>query len=123
MIPGFGGTQRLPRRVGPAMAIDLVTTGRKIDAQEALRIGLVNRVMPQAELENYVEELTKQLKGNGPQSVRGAKQAVHDGMDQDLDSALALKPACSPSALPVTNRKRAWRPLSRSVSQTFNIRC
>ncbi|WP_447555631.1 enoyl-CoA hydratase-related protein [Vreelandella sp. EE22] len=91
VIPGFGGTQRLPRRVGPAMAIDLVTTGRKIDAQEALRIGLVNRVMPQAELERYEEELIRQLKGNGRHAVRGAKQAVHDGMDQDLDSALALE--------------------------------
>ncbi|WP_111412656.1 enoyl-CoA hydratase-related protein [Billgrantia lactosivorans] len=93
VIPGFGGTQRLPRRVGPAMAIDLVTTGRKIDAQEALRIGLVNRVMPQAELEAYAEELIKQLSGNGPRAVRAAKQAVHDGMDQDLDSALALETA------------------------------
>jgi enoyl-CoA hydratase len=93
VIPGFGGTQRLPRRVGPAMALDLCTTGRKIDANEALRIGLVNRVMPQAELEGYVEELTKQLGGNGPQSVRAAKQAIHDGMDQDLDSALALETA------------------------------
>lgn len=93
VIPGFGGTQRLPRRVGPAMAIDLCTTGRKIDAQEALRIGLVNRVMPQAELEDYVEELSQQLGGNGPQSVRAAKQAIHDGMDQDLDSALALENA------------------------------
>ncbi|MDR5867513.1 enoyl-CoA hydratase-related protein [Halomonas koreensis] len=91
VIPGFGGTQRLPRRVGPAMALDLVTTGRKIDANEALRIGLVNRVMPQAELEDYVAELTQQLGGNGPRSVRAAKQAVHDGMDQDLDSALALE--------------------------------
>jgi enoyl-CoA hydratase len=91
VIPGFGGTQRLPRRVGPAMALDLVTTGRKIDAAEALRIGLVNRVMPQAELESYAEELTRQLAGNGPRAVRGAKQAVHDGMDQDLDSALALE--------------------------------
>lgn len=91
VIPGFGGTQRLPRRVGPAMAIDLVTTGRKIDAREALRIGLVNRVMPQAELGAYVEELTKQLGGNGPRAVRGAKQAVHEGLDQDLDSALALE--------------------------------
>jgi enoyl-CoA hydratase len=91
VIPGFGGTQRLPRRVGPAMAIDLVTTGRKIDAAEALRIGLVNRVMPQTELEAYAEELTKQLSGNGPGAVRGAKQAVHDGLDQDLDSALALE--------------------------------
>lgn len=93
VIPGFGGTQRLPRRVGPAMAIDLCTTGRKIDANEALRIGLVNRVMPQAELEGYVEELAKQLGGNGPKSVRAAKQAIHDGMDQDLDSALALETA------------------------------
>ncbi|WP_027961525.1 enoyl-CoA hydratase-related protein [Halomonas halodenitrificans] len=93
VIPGFGGTQRLPRRVGPAMAIDLCTTGRKIDAQEALRIGLVNRVMPQAELEDYVEELSQQLGSNGPQSVRAAKQAIHDGMDQDLDSALALENA------------------------------
>ena len=91
VIPGFGGTQRLPRRVGPAMALDLVTTGRKIDAQEALRIGLVNRVMPQAELETYAEELTKQLAGNGPVAVRSAKQAVYDGLDQDLDSALALE--------------------------------
>ncbi|MFQ3789453.1 enoyl-CoA hydratase-related protein [Halomonas sp. A29] len=91
VIPGFGGTQRLPRRVGPAMALDLVTTGRKIDAQEALRIGLVNRVMPQAELDAYAEELAKQLAGNGPLAVRSAKQAVHDGMDQDLDSALALE--------------------------------
>ena len=93
VIPGFGGTQRLPRRVGPAMALDLVTTGRKIDAQEALRIGLVNRVMPQAELEAYVEELTKQLSGNGPQAVRASKQAVHDGLEQELDSALALETA------------------------------
>ncbi|WP_304526113.1 enoyl-CoA hydratase-related protein [Halomonas sp. I5-271120] len=91
VIPGFGGTQRLPRRVGPAMALDLVTTGRKIDAQEALRIGLVNQVMPQAELEQYAKTLAKQLGGNGPQAVRSAKQAVHDGMDQDLDSALALE--------------------------------
>ncbi len=91
VIPGFGGTQRLPRRVGPAMAIDLVATGRKIDASEALRIGLVNRVMAPAELEAYAEELTKQLSGNGPEAVRGAKQAVHDGLDQDLESALSLE--------------------------------
>lgn len=93
VIPGFGGTQRLPRRVGPAMALDLVTTGRKINAQEALRIGLVNQVMPQTELESYADELIKQLAGNGPQAVRASKQAVHDGMEQELDSALALETA------------------------------
>jgi len=56
-----------------------------------LRIGLVNRVMAPAELEAYAEELTKQLSGNGPEAVRGAKQAVHDGLDQDLESALSLE--------------------------------
>ncbi|WP_136253364.1 enoyl-CoA hydratase-related protein [Onishia niordana] len=91
VIPGFGGTQRLPRRIGPAMALDLITTGRKIDAHEALRIGLVNQVMSQTELEQYAETLAKQLKVNGTKAVRSAKQAVHDGMDQDLDSALALE--------------------------------
>nr|WP_298410403.1 enoyl-CoA hydratase-related protein [uncultured Halomonas sp.] len=91
VIPGFGGTQRLPRRVGPALALDLITTGRKIDAAEALRIGLVNRVVPAGELDAVAEELTKQFAGNGRQAIRSAKQAIHDGMDQDLDSALALE--------------------------------
>ncbi len=91
VIPGFGGTQRLPRRIGPAMALDLITTGRKIDAREALRVGLVNRVVPQAELETLAEELTRQLGANGPQAIRAAKQAIHAGQDQPLDSALALE--------------------------------
>ncbi|MDN6180063.1 MAG: enoyl-CoA hydratase-related protein [Halomonas subglaciescola] len=91
IIPGFGGTQRLPRRVGPAMALELITTGRKIDANEALRIGLVNRVMPQAELDAYAEELADQLAASAPQAVGTAKRALYDGMDQDMDSALALE--------------------------------
>ncbi|GHC33706.1 enoyl-CoA hydratase [Aidingimonas halophila] len=91
IIPGFGGTQRLPRRVGPAMALDLITTGRRIDANEALRIGLVNRVIALDERDATIAELTKQFSRNGPNAMRAAKQAVHDGQDQDLDSALALE--------------------------------
>lgn len=91
IIPGFGGTQRLPRRVGPAMALDLITTGRKVDADEALRIGLVNQVMPQAELDAYAETLAGSLSANAPGAVGTAKRAVHDGMEQPLDSALALE--------------------------------
>ncbi|SHE38231.1 enoyl-CoA hydratase [Modicisalibacter ilicicola DSM 19980] len=91
VIPGFGGTQRLPRRVGPAMALDLIITGRKIDAAEALRIGLVNRVVPVGKLEVAAAELTQQFVMNGRQAIRDAKRAIHDGMKQDLDSALALE--------------------------------
>lgn len=93
IIPGFGATQRLPRRIGPALALDLITTGRRIDADEALRIGLVTRVVPRAELDACAEELTRQLGSNGPQAVRSAKQAIHAGRDQNLDSALALETA------------------------------
>lgn len=91
IIPGFGGTQRLPRRVGPAMALDLITTGRRIDAIEALRIGLINQVMPQTDLEAYADKLACQLTSNAPQPIRSAKQAIHRGLDQSLDSALALE--------------------------------
>ncbi|WNK19444.1 enoyl-CoA hydratase-related protein [Halomonas piscis] len=91
IIPGFGGTQRLPRRVGPAMALELVTTGRKIDAAEALRIGLVNQVMPQAELDTYAETLGDELRASAPGAVGTAKRALYDGMEQPLDSALALE--------------------------------
>ncbi len=91
IIPGFGGTQRLPRRVGPAMALDLITTGRRIDANEALRVGLVNRVVSLDERDATIDELTKQLSRNGPNAMRDAKRAIHDGQDLALDSALALE--------------------------------
>lgn len=84
LIPGFGGTQRLARLIGPGRAKELVFTGDNITAAEALRIGLVNRVVPAAELVEQVTALAKQIAANGPTAVRMAKVAINRGLDANL---------------------------------------
>ena len=76
ITPGFGGTQRLARLVGPGMAKQMVYTARNIKAEEALRIGLVNAVYPLAELYTAAEKLASQIAANAPIAVRAAKKAI-----------------------------------------------
>jgi enoyl-CoA hydratase/carnithine racemase len=89
IIPGAGGTQRLARLVGPARAKDIVLSGRMVDAQEALRIGLADRVVPADQV--YAEAVALVTPyANGPaQAVRAAKLAIDGGLDMDLASGLA----------------------------------
>ena len=77
ITPGFGGTQRLARLVGPGMAKQMVYTARNIKADEALRIGLVNAVYPLAELYAAAEKLASQIAANAPIAVRAAKKAIN----------------------------------------------
>ena len=91
VIPGFGGTQRLPRRVGVAKAKELCMTGDPVDAAEALRIGLVDAVWPHAELPAKVRELAGRIAANGPLAVAEAKRLIHLGQSAPLDQALALE--------------------------------
>lgn len=87
IIPGFGGTQRLPRLVGRGRALELLLTGEMIDAHEALRIGLVNRVVPPAELLAEVQAMARQIAGKGMAAVRLCKEAVANGLEMDLARA------------------------------------
>jgi enoyl-CoA hydratase len=87
VIPGFGGTQRLARRVGVAMARELVYTGAMIGAEEALRIGLVNRVFAPDALMNAAFDAAKTIAAMGPLAVTSAKRAILDGEDTRLESA------------------------------------
>ena len=91
IIPGAGGTQRLPRLVGPERALDLILTGRRIDAAEAERIGLVTRVVPQGDLLQKARAMATTIAQNGPLAVRAAKAAVWRGLDVSLEEALRLE--------------------------------
>ncbi|GAB2917353.1 enoyl-CoA hydratase-related protein [Micromonospora polyrhachis] len=89
IIPGAGGTQRLARLVGPARAKDLIMSGRMVDAPEALRIGLVDRVVPAAEVYDAAVALVKPYVSGPAQALRAAKLAVDGGLEMDLASGLA----------------------------------
>ena len=91
ITPGFGGTQRLARIVGPGMAKQLIYTARNIKADEALRIGLVNAVYPAEELMEQAEKLAQTIAGNAPIAVRACKKAVNEGLELPMDEAIALE--------------------------------
>jgi enoyl-CoA hydratase len=91
IIPGFGGTQRLARRVGVAKAKELCMTGDTIDAAEALRIGLADAVWPAAELLAKARDVAGRIAANGPLAVTEVKRLIHLGQSATLDHALALE--------------------------------
>jgi enoyl-CoA hydratase/carnithine racemase len=91
VIPGAGGTQRLPRLVGSSRAKEIIFTGRFVDAQEALAIGLVNRVVPADEVYSAAFELAARLAKGPALAMRAAKQAIDNGMDADLATGLAIE--------------------------------
>jgi len=88
ILPGLGGTQRLPRLIGPALAKELIFTGRRIGAEEAREIGLANRVVGRGEALSAARELAEQISANGPLAVRHAKAAANRALDTDLISGL-----------------------------------
>ena len=91
IIPGGGGTQRLPRLVGPARAKDLILTGRQVDAEEALRIGLVDRVVPADQVLPAALELAGSLASGAVVAQALCKQAIDDGLDGTLSDGISLE--------------------------------
>jgi enoyl-CoA hydratase len=91
VVPGFGGTQRLPRLIGKGLANELLFTGNIIDSVEALRIGLVNRVYSQEELQTACMQIAKTIAKKGPVAVRLCKEAVNNGVEMDLTRGCAYE--------------------------------
>lgn len=89
IIPGWGGTQRLPRLIGRAKAIEWILTGDVVMAQEALRLGLVNAVVPQDQVLKVAKDLARKIASKGAVAVREALRAIEDGLDGTLEAGLA----------------------------------
>ncbi len=122
IIPGAGGTQRLPRLIGPARAKDIVFTGRFVGAAEALRIGLVDKVVPDAEVYRVARDLVAQYATGPAVALRAAKQAIDAGLEADLDTAgggpAILAPRAGSRADESDDRRRSSRPCRAGPAMT-----
>ncbi|MGH9341519.1 MAG: enoyl-CoA hydratase/isomerase family protein [Acidobacteriota bacterium] len=91
LIPGYGGTQRLPRLIGKGRALELILTGEMVDAAQAEKIGLVNHVVPRAELISHCHSLAGKILNNAPLAVRYSMEAIQSGLEMPLQEALSLE--------------------------------
>ncbi len=104
IIPGGGGTQRLPRIIGVAKAKELIFTGRRVNAAEALEIGLVNQVVPQETLMDACLEMAAMIAETGPIAVEMAKYAIDRGIETDLATGLAIESNAYRVTIPTEDR-------------------
>ena len=109
ILPGAGGTQRLPRIVGPARAKEMILLGRRIGAKRALEIGLIHQVLPQGGLNAAVESLAAEVEGCAPISVAKAKEAIDRGLDLEIDQGLAVERHCYEATLGTVDRVEGLR--------------
>ncbi|KAJ4712670.1 Methylglutaconyl-CoA hydratase [Melia azedarach] len=104
IIPGAGGTQRLPRLVGNSIAKDLIFTGRKVGGREALSLGLVNYCVPAGAAQSKALEIAREINQKGPIAIRVAKKAITQGLETDMASALELEEECYIETLHTNDR-------------------
>ncbi|PIA30891.1 hypothetical protein AQUCO_05300017v1 [Aquilegia coerulea] len=104
IIPGAGGTQRLPRLIGSSNAKELIFTGRKIDGRDAMSMGLVNYCVPAGGAHLKALEIARDINQKGPLAIKIAKRAIDDGLEIDFQSALALEEECYEQILTTKDR-------------------
>jgi len=119
IIPGAGGTQRLPRLVGKARAKELIYTGKKVDAHEALRIGLVDHMSDEHSCEAAALELAREIAMAGPTALRMAKAAVDVGTESGLAAGLRIEDACYAQVLPTKDRLEGLRAFAEKRTPVF----
>ncbi len=95
IVPGYGGTQRLPRLIGPRKAKEIIFADERINAQEALRIGLVQRVVPKGQAVEEAKKLLKKIMSKGPVAIKMAKKAINEGLKMSLREGLDLEAQCN----------------------------
>ena len=122
VIPGWGGTQRLPRMIPWAKAAELLFTGTAIDAQEAYRIGLVNLVVPLSELMPTAKEWARRICQNGPLALRAAKESMMEGINMTLDEGLKLEKSLVDKLLMTEDAKEGVKAFNEKRKPVFKGR-
>ena len=107
ITPGFGGTQRMARLIGPGKAKELIYTARNIKAPEALSVGLVQAVYPADQLMTEAEKMASRIASNAPIAVRACKKAVNDGLQVDMDAAMVVEEKLFGSCFETRDQKNA----------------
>lgn len=122
IIPGGGGTQLLPRAIGRNRAKELIYTGRRLTAAEAHAWGIVNHVVPAAELDDYYMKLAQDIARNGPVALQQAKKAINIGADIELHAALLLEAECYNACLFTEDRDEGLRAFHEKRSPVYRGR-
>lgn len=122
IIPGAGGTQRLPRLIGLGRAREMIFTGRRIDAATAVTWGICEDVFPQNELLSRVREVAREIAAGGPLALEQAKIAVNQGIETDLESGLAIERAAYDTLIPTHDRVEALEAFAAKRSPKFEGR-
>jgi enoyl-CoA hydratase len=118
--PGWGGTQRLPRLVGPGVAAEMIYTGRQVDAQEALRVGLVNAIHPLDQLMVAARELATQIAKNSPAAVRGSKRLIAMAFSGEPGAGLAAEVATFAAAFATPDRREGMQAFVEKRPASFS---
>jgi enoyl-CoA hydratase len=119
VIPGYGGTQRLSRLIGLSMSTELILTGTIINAQESLRIGLVNKVVPPDQLSSSLEELVQSILSRGPIAVRRALYAITYGLQNDFSTGLEIEASLFGDVCNTEDKKEGTKAFLEKRPPTF----
>jgi enoyl-CoA hydratase len=122
LVPGFGGTQRLPRLIGKGRALQMILSGDMTDAQEACRVGLVDEIVPKDKLIGHAEAILLTIASNAPLAVRFSLEAVNQGMQMTLEQGLQLEAALFALAASTEDAKEGTAAFFERRKPQFNAR-